>query len=51
MPRRNGNKQFNQKRNSGQHQRKRSTRGERKMSKFLKYKMYTMGEESQKYKD
>jgi hypothetical protein len=40
MPRRNGNKQFNQKRNRGAHQRRRTTRGHRKISKFIKYKWY-----------
>ena len=40
MPRRNGNKSFKQKRNKGNHQRKRTTRGYRMMSKFTKYKWY-----------
>ena len=40
MARRNGNKSFKQKRNKGNHQRKRTTRGYRMMSKFEKYKWY-----------
>lgn len=40
MPRRNGNKKFNQKRNRGAHQRRRTTRGHRTISKFIKYKWY-----------
>ena len=40
MPRRNGNKPFNQKRNRGAHQRRRTTRGHRTISKFIKYKWY-----------
>jgi hypothetical protein len=41
MARRNGNKSFKKARNKGNHQRKRTTRGYRKMSKFKKYKWYT----------
>jgi hypothetical protein len=41
MARRNGNKSFNQIRNRGNHQRARTTRGCRKISKFIKYKWYT----------
>lgn len=40
MGRRNGNKSFKQKRNKGNHQRRRTTRGYRMMSKFEKYKWY-----------
>ena len=40
MSRRNGNKSFKQKRNKGNHQRRRTTRGYRMMSKFEKYKWY-----------
>lgn len=40
MARRNGNKSFKQRRNKGNHQRRRTTRGYRMMSKFKKYKWY-----------
>lgn len=41
MPRKDGNKSFNQRRNKkGSHQRRRTTRGHRMMSKFKKYKWY-----------
>jgi ribosomal protein L37E len=40
MPRRNGNKSFNVRKNTGNHQRRRTTRGYRQMSKFVKYKWY-----------
>ena len=46
MPRRNGNKQFKQKRNKGNHQRKRTTRGYRFMSKLIKYKWYEEGDQN-----
>jgi len=46
MPRRNGNKQFNSKRNKGAHQRHRTTRGHRMISKFIKYKWYEKGKEN-----
>jgi hypothetical protein len=40
MPRRNGNKKFKLRRNKGAHQRRRTTRGHRQMSKFKKYRAY-----------
>ena len=40
MSRRDGNKSFNQRRNKVSHQRCRTTRGHRKISKFNKYKYY-----------
>jgi len=49
MPRRNGNKSFKQKRNKGAHQRKRTTRGHRMISKFIKYKWYEEGDTDVRY--
>ena len=43
MPRRNGNKSFKVRKNKGTHQRHRTTRGHRMMSKFKKYKYYEKG--------
>lgn len=47
MPRHNGNKSFKQHRNLGQHQRRRTTRGGRTMSKLKKYKHYQFEKEMQ----
>ena len=40
MPRRNGNKAFKARRNKGAHQRRRTTRGHRFISKLKKYHWY-----------
>jgi hypothetical protein len=40
MPRRNGNKSFNKRRNRGAHQRRRTTRGHRFQSKLKLYRAY-----------
>jgi len=50
MPRRNGNKKFKQRRNKGAHQRKRTTRGHRALSKFKKYKWYEEVEKDERHK-
>jgi len=44
MPRRNGRKTFGEVRNKGNHQRRRTTRGHRMISKFVKYKYYDQKE-------
>lgn len=51
MARRNGNKKFKQARNKGNHQRKRTTRGYRMMSKFKKYKWYEGGEKNERHEE
>ncbi len=48
MPRRNGNKSFKQRENKGNHRRRRTTRGQRALSKLVIYKHYQFEKEGEK---